>query len=292
MARRPTIERLLAPRAAALAAAVTPALAGDPGGVHQARVASRRLREVIPVVGGPPAVAARAKREVRGVTRALGPVRELDVSQLVYTAVAAPAPLTPAADAALRRLIDGRRAAAMRRALAAFTPPRLARLWAALDALAQAMPDDRAARRQIVAARVTARASRVAEALHHLGTLYSPERLHAVRIAVKQLRYALEVAGVVRWGATAAHRRDLRVAQDLLGQAHDLHVLGELVREAAGRVVGRSRAAARDLGRLSRVIDARCRALHAAFGPQRRALQRLAVRLSPAVTPARARRAA
>src|SRR5262245_20241520 len=79
MARRPTIDRLLAPRTAALAAAVTPALAGDTGGVHQARVASRRLREVIPVVGGPLALVARAKREVRGVTRALGPVRELDV---------------------------------------------------------------------------------------------------------------------------------------------------------------------------------------------------------------------
>lgn len=285
MARRPTTDRLLAPRTAALAAAVTSALAGDPGGVHQARVASRRLREVLPVVGGPAALVMRARRAVRDVTRALGPVRELDVSLLVYATVAASSPLSPAADTALRRLIVGRRATAMRIARAALTPARQARLWTALEALSQAMPDDRAARRRVVGARVTARAGRVQEALRHLGTMYSPERLHAVRIAVKQLRYALEVAGAVRWGATAAHRRDLRAAQDLLGQAHDLHVLGEFVREAATRLVTRSRAAARDLSRLARHIDGRCRRLHAAFAPKRRALERLAVRLSAPATP-------
>jgi CHAD domain-containing protein len=292
MARRPTIDRLLAPRTAALAAAVTSALAGDPGGVHQARVASRRLREVVPVVGGPPLVVGRARRAVRDVTRALGPVRELDVSLLVYAALTAPAPLPPAADSALRRMILGRRATAMRRAHAALAPVRQARLRAALDALALAMPDDRPMRRRVAGARVVARAARLQDALRGLGTLYSPERLHAVRIAVKQLRYALEVAGAVRWGATAASRRELRVAQDLLGQAHDLHVLGGLVRDAARRVVTRSRAAAPDLGRLARAIDDRCRALHAAFGPQRRGLARLAVRLALAAPSTRTRDAA
>ncbi len=52
MARRtPTsITTLLAPRASALTAVLTAALAGEPEAVHQARVASRRLREVLPVL--------------------------------------------------------------------------------------------------------------------------------------------------------------------------------------------------------------------------------------------------
>jgi CHAD domain-containing protein len=97
-----------------------------------------------------------------------------------------------------------------------------------------------------------------------------------VRIAVKQLRYALEVAGEARLGATSAARRQLKSAQDLLGEAHDLHVLAMIVGEVEGRIVTRSRAAARDLRRLERELDRRCRLLHARFLARRAALGALA----------------
>ncbi|MFN7977627.1 MAG: hypothetical protein U0P30_05785 [Vicinamibacterales bacterium] len=51
------------------------------------------------------------------------------------------------------------------------------------------------------------RAAGLESALAGLGTLYSAERLHVVRIAVKQLRGVLEVAGELRTRATAADRR-------------------------------------------------------------------------------------
>ena len=51
----------------------------DPEAVHQARVASRRLREVLPIVLAPGGRTERLRRTVRRLTRTLGPVRELDV---------------------------------------------------------------------------------------------------------------------------------------------------------------------------------------------------------------------
>src|SRR5689334_16692063 len=58
------------------------AIAGDDLGVHQARVTSRRLREAVPVLatGLHGSKAGKAQRKIRRLTRALGSVRELDVT--------------------------------------------------------------------------------------------------------------------------------------------------------------------------------------------------------------------
>lgn len=294
MSRRSVPDRLIAPRRAALVAAAPAALAGDVTGVHQARVATRRLREVVPVVAADAELGRAARRAVRTVTRALGPVRELDVSRQLYASFTMTPPIGAGAHTALDRGLVTARATAMRTAARVLTPTRLQAVWTALDALAATAGPSRPEIVAVVGGRVAGRAAALEAALSRLGTLYSAERLHAVRIAVKQLRYALEVAGELRTRATAADRRALRAAQDLLGQAHDLHVLGVLVRRAEARVVTRSRTAARDLRRLSRDIDGRCRALHGAFLGQRRSLAALAARVGrgPGVSPRLTRPAA
>src|SRR5436190_450182 len=50
--------------------------------VHQARVASRRLREVLPIAAAaaPASREIKLDRQVRRITKALGPVREMDVA--------------------------------------------------------------------------------------------------------------------------------------------------------------------------------------------------------------------
>ncbi|MBA2354814.1 MAG: CHAD domain-containing protein, partial [Acidobacteria bacterium] len=60
----------------ALATHLAAARNGDVEAVHQARVASRRLREVVPVVAAnlPRARRKRLERDLRRLTRALGPV--------------------------------------------------------------------------------------------------------------------------------------------------------------------------------------------------------------------------
>ena len=67
--------------AARLLRRVWPAvLAGDAGAVHRARVATRRLREILPMLEAHRRATRKLRRDLRAVTRALGPVRELDVA--------------------------------------------------------------------------------------------------------------------------------------------------------------------------------------------------------------------
>lgn len=278
---RPTpIDRLLATRTAALVAATPLALAGDVSGVHQARVASRRLREVIPVTGRDAALVRRARLAVREVTRALGPIRELDVCLGRFEPLAASQALSPVAALAVRGGLTTRRGRAWGAARRAVTASRQRRLARLLGVLSAAPPTDAASVQAGVAARVAGRAGRVLASLEALGVLYDPVRLHAVRIAVKQLRYAYEVLDELRRGRTGTTLRQLKALQDLLGDAHDLHVLDEHVRRAEVRVVSRSRAAARELRQLSRTLERTCRALHASFTTRRPALARLATALS------------
>src|SRR4029450_13245214 len=74
--------RLLERRTRALRRQLTAAVAGKDAGVHQARVASRRLREALPVLtdGREHTKAGKAQRKIRRLTQALGTVRELDVT--------------------------------------------------------------------------------------------------------------------------------------------------------------------------------------------------------------------
>src|SRR5688500_15860173 len=76
---------LLRSRLVSLLKAMPAAQAGDQISVHEARVASRRLREALPVLGARADERAlgRCDKRVRRLTRALGPVRELDVTLLL-----------------------------------------------------------------------------------------------------------------------------------------------------------------------------------------------------------------
>ena len=69
-------------RLRALSRTLPGARTGDVGSVHQARVATRRLREALPVLGAG-ASGRKLQQRVRALTQALGPVRELDVALLM-----------------------------------------------------------------------------------------------------------------------------------------------------------------------------------------------------------------
>ena len=73
---------ILRQRLISLLTAMPAAQSGDESSVHQARVASRRLRGALPMLNARVDADAvnRVDRRVRKITRALGPVRELDVS--------------------------------------------------------------------------------------------------------------------------------------------------------------------------------------------------------------------
>ena len=71
---------LLLRRARELERQLPLAIQGNDTGVHQARVASRRLREAVPVLAGDTKARRKAEKKIRKLTQALGTVREMDVT--------------------------------------------------------------------------------------------------------------------------------------------------------------------------------------------------------------------
>ncbi len=267
------------------------ALSGDERAIHQARVATRRLREIVPLaVDTRSGRGQRLARRLRKLTRALGPVRELDVAiGLLDTRVAGrPAPGVVAMRA---HLTEGRKEA-FTALTDAWDAARAARL---LDRLGRLAADRRGSRRQAVAAlpkrlrrglsrRVLDRARVLGVAVAAAGAILIVARVHEVRIATKRLRYALELAGELRLVRTAALVAGLRTVQDILGELHDLDVLrGRCAR--VRREVPPDSIVARELEAIAASIDADVRLLHARYLRTARGLVRLTDRVFDRVSP-------
>jgi CHAD domain-containing protein len=110
--------------------------------------------------------------------------------------------------------------------------------------------------------------------------MYLPERLHGVRIAVKKLRYAVELSAEVASDRAALDLRVLRRSQDLLGHMHDLQILIGEVRQTQASLTPPSVAVWRDLDTLVGTLEDDCRRLHARYMRLRDALGDLAGRRS------------
>ena len=223
------IAAAVARQARVVATAWPLAIDGDARAVHRARVASRRAREALAMVeaAGAHHAATRARRLARRLTRALGPVREMDVALAELGVVARVHRWPTDAEAALRRWLQDRRAErrrAMRRRLAAIgrRAVRARFASAASDLDERALAD--VARRQLLR-----RADRVRRHALECGTLYAPDRLHALRIAVKKLRYAIEIASPLAGETAGPALRALRAAQRRLGRLHDAQVLMQAI---------------------------------------------------------------
>ena len=134
--------RLLARRAAALKRHLPGAVGGDAHGVHQARVASRRLREAVPVLTSDVkgTKSGKALGKIRRLTGALGTVRELDVTiQILDRLVAKESLPRPALEAVRGRVVterDERRAVMLKR-LERVNLEKLDRRLASMDGVAR-----------------------------------------------------------------------------------------------------------------------------------------------------------
>jgi CHAD domain-containing protein len=244
------------------------AIKGDYDGVHQARVATRRLREAVPVLttGAKGTKAGKARRKIRRLTRALGTVRELDVTMGILDELAQRPGIPRNALEDVRALVlnerDERRKVLLER-LGEVNAQKLSRrLHAVAAALSNGEPD---AWRERLAGRLVTRAKRFANAVNDAGHIYAPERLHLVRIAAKKLRYALEIAA--DGGILSAQPLVglLKRAQDTLGRLHDLQVLQHHVAEVQAAPPTRRAAANGALEAITRALEADCRHLHAKY---------------------------
>ena len=270
---------LLRQRLLLLLRAIPAASAGDQGSVHQARVASRRLRAALPVLGvrANAADLDRVRRQVRRITRALGPVRELDVALMHLDEFAPRALVSPRAVARVRQALTAERQARRREMLDAVTPIALEKLRKRLAGVAQ-VPAARVVPQEELdeaARRVARRAGTLLAAVDRAGGIYLPDRLHRVRVAAKKLRYALEIERELRRSRTVARINRLKELQDRLGRMHDLEILIDKVRGVQGSLAERERTTALALDALIRALEQDCRASHAAYMRERPSLVKL-----------------
>jgi CHAD domain-containing protein len=257
--------------------------------VHQARVASRRLRAALPVLGvrADATTLGRVRKQVRRITRALGPVRELDVALANLSEFAPKAMVSARAVQRVRQAMTAERQARRREMLDAITPIALEKLRKRLAGVGQTPgvrtpPADEMGE---AVRRVARRALALHQAIEHAGGVYLADRLHRVRVAAKKLRYGLEIERELRRSRSTARINRLKAMQDRLGRIHDLEILIDRIRGVQGTLAERDRTTALALDALIRVLEQECRAGHAAYMRERPSLLKLCDMVSAAHHP-------
>lgn len=262
---------------------------GDTRALHRTRVATRRLRELLPVLALHPDVGAKVGRRLRKVTEVLGPVRELDVLMQMLDELRASDAYSPAALDLIAAGVDKERKARRRQLAKRLPIGGLHRLVKKLERIVGDLRSSGASKRQTpvargwrwaVDARVAKRAARLRIAIEETGAVYIPERLHGVRIALKKLRYALESASEAGGAAFRADLRALKVRQDCLGRLHDLQRLIDRARQVQASLAPPSLASWRGLEGIVDGLEDDCRRLHGRYMRNREPLLALCARLA------------
>lgn len=270
---------LLRQRLVSMLRAMPAAQAGDEISVHQARVASRRLREALPVLGARADWDAidKAGKGVRRITRALGPVRELDVTLSLLAELEGKGTAPKRAIARVRAAVIEERQKRRRAMLAEMSPSKLEKLRKRLVEVAAPAARAQVSRNALVEAAIQAssRAKKLKAAIERAGGIYLADRLHRVRIEAKKLRYALEIQRELTRSRSTARLNRLKHQQDLLGRVHDLEVLIERARDVQASLPASNRRAMSEVDRLIRALEDECREGHATYMRGRPALIQL-----------------
>ena len=261
---------------------------GNLEALHRTRIASRRLRELLPLLALGQKGTRKIRRQLRRVTNQLGAVRELDALALQIREFERSRrhPLPPLHE--LSTSVARARAAARERLSAKLPTSKLEKMAHRLQRLARqaesrAEKSARPKRTWIWAlqARLVRRARRAHIAIQRAGAFYVPKYLHDVRVAIKKLRYAAELLEPPR----SRSNEDLAVlksAQDVLGHLHDLETLSGWASEAQNALSPRDVQMRRDLTTLIEAIERDCRELHARYVGQREGLLAITRRLAGA----------
>jgi CHAD domain-containing protein len=215
----------------AMLANVPAAHAGEtPVGVHQTRVALRRLRSALSLfkdLAGPEGAAASAG--LKALAACLGPARDWDVFLGGRLAELAAAFAGDDRIAALRDDAEAEREAAYAALRTALDAPRFRLLCLSLASLARAPLDAPEPATGFAARALNRRLKRVLRHGEDLTGLPAPE-LHALRLDAKRLRYAGEMFGPL-YGERKVRRflRALAAVQEELGHLNDIAVATALL---------------------------------------------------------------
>jgi CHAD domain-containing protein len=231
--------------------------AGDVEGLHDMRVASRRLRAALAEFEPLFRKGARAalNRRAARVTRLLGRARELDVDLALLEKFASETGNggLPAYAFAVERLGELRRAEAehCEEAAALAESPGLDREVAALAASVRRGDGEFIQR---VPTRLNERFNSLCTQHDDWKAENTEERLHRVRIAFKKFRYACELFQPFYGGEMKLFIRQLKQVQDHLGDWNDCRVLAH---ELEAALQGAPRTGRKDLKALVELLRAR-----------------------------------
>lgn len=233
-------------------------LGEDPEGVHQSRVATRRLRSAFSTFG----LLLDQRRsellstELKWLGSTLGAVRDYDVLSANVERIAQDRiSIQPSDVDLLGAILAEQRQRHRSDMLAALASPRLHHL---LDALVECAADPETAPQaddpatEVLAPLVRRRWRRLERKVRNLGEEPRVEDLHRVRILAKRCRYAAEAVRPA-FGAPARDfaRRAARV-QDALGELNDAQVATIALR---GVVEGHDSGAAYAAGQIAGIMD-------------------------------------
>jgi CHAD domain-containing protein len=264
---------LLGERLQKAAKEVKPAAKGDPDGVHDLRVAIRKIRAAISVLEETildEGALEKVDDKLSRLFSALGDVRDHDVLALGVKRNTKRKRLDEKATAKLRDALDdqGRSASKKLRAVMDQEDPR--RLLdevrrKAKRAIAEAGPhgDDHRVLVRHFASSVLLRRYESVLAFEAIMPA-SLDELHRLRVKVKKLRYAVDFFGEALGRDAGRLDRSLQTAQDQLGDLHDHHVACEAVAKVEGKRSSKAEEK-KALATLRRADEAETQRLRATF---------------------------
>jgi CHAD domain-containing protein len=261
---------------------------GQPESIHDARVAIRRIRVLLPLAPGWGQWSnAELGNRFKRAGRALGRVREVDVHVELLSSLERRVPTSASAIVQVRRHFEEHRRAVARRLVKRLESLELSSVLAQLAAnkssLAEAGSMPRHSWRRNLRAVVLNRAGVARDAIAHATGTYMPNRIHAVRIAVKQLRYALEASEATGMKQRTHELRRLRRAQEILGDLHDRETLMDAM-EALSLPPGE---VTDQVNVVIGVVGAECRELHERYLARRAAVVQICEDARRSAEPAR-----
>ena len=241
--------------------------------VHDARIVTRRIRELLALV--PAGRDGNGDGEVasgyRQIGRALGKVRDIDVRIGLLRNLETHVPQAAPSLVVVRQDHEHERLAKMRRLIKTLEKIDVAGLIEALSARHPSALRTRltsGAWQQPLRHLLIERAGRALDRIAHATGVYFPHRAHGARIVIKKLRYAAEIAQAAGSADLTAQIQSLRKGQDVLGNLHDRQVLAETLNDRPrGDVDGDH------LKLIGQVLDGEILALHAKYLERRAALR-------------------
>lgn len=256
---------------------------GDTTGIHDARIATRRIRELLPLVAHERR-SGHSNRDLENcfkrMGRSLGRVRDTDVRIALLASLERRIPHAAPTLVLVRQQRERERLKRLRKLikrLERLEAPRVAESLAyRRTPLSTALFAARGPWRRDLHTLIAARAHATAEAIERATGIYFPNRTHAVRIAIKRLRYAMEIANAIGQADLTGPIRELKKSQDILGDLHDREDLNDHLEAEASAVTVTEHVSVPHVGLVRQVLEAEIRHLHGWYLDRRESLRAIA----------------